>query len=330
MDEAILLRYLRGESDEEEIRAVEEWSETVPENRKRLEQLYYILFVGERVDVLARTDTESSLKAFKKRIHRKEEQHRRSRFYSRWQRYAGFAAAFLAGLLFAGGLTYGFLSGRWSDYTVRTAPGQRAQAILPDGSKVWLNASTTLTYRNSVFSPNREINLTGEAYFEVAHRKGEPFTVNSKRIKTRVLGTKFNVRAREEEDRVMTTLLQGSVNMASPGNEDGYLLKPGQTMNINTTNYRAELIEYNRPADVLVWMTGHLRFNRSTLLEITNQLEKLHDVRFVYTDPSLKTERFTGNFSTDNTPDDILNVLSQTNHLDYRREGKTIHLLKSE
>ena len=92
-----------------------------------------------------------------------------------------------------------------------TAAGQRAQTVLPDGSKVWLNASSKIVYHNSLWSSDRQIDLSGEAYFEVSHDKHAPFIVNSKQIKTCVLGTKFNVRAREEENRVVTTLLQGLV-----------------------------------------------------------------------------------------------------------------------
>ena len=80
-----------------------------------------------------------------------------------------------------------------------------------------------------------------------------------------MLGTKFNVRAREEENRVVTTLLQGLVRVDSPRTEEnGYLLKPGQTLNVNTDTYQAELIEYNQPTDVLLWMKGS--WNSSNIL----------------------------------------------------------------
>ncbi|GLL54231.1 hypothetical protein KUBF_18930 [Bacteroides finegoldii] len=153
--------------------------------------------------------------------------------------------------------------------------------------------------------------------------------MNSKRIKTSVLGTKFNVRAREEEDRVVTTLLQGIVCVNSPRTENnGYLLKPGQTLNVNTKTYQAELIEYNQPSDVLLWIKGELQFKEHSLLDITNLMEKLYDIKFIYEDNVLKAERFTGEFSTDSTPDEILNVLMHTNHFSYKKEGQVIRLIK--
>ena len=329
MDESILVNYLRGGSNDEECRQVELWCEEAPENRQILEQLYYTLFVGDRMAVMDAVDTEASLTKFKSLVREKEKKAKRRSISVRWGRYASAAAAFLAGLVFAGGIAWGLLSNKLSDYTVMTTGGQRAQTVLPDGSKVWLNASTKLIYRNSFWSTDRQIDLSGEAYFEVARDKHAPFIVNTKHIKTCVLGTKFNVRAREEEDRVVTTLLQGSVRMESPRTvNNGYLLKPGQTLNINTTTYQAELIEYAEPTEVLLWINGKLKFKQHSLLEITNIMEKLYDLKFVYDDESLKVERFTGEFSTDNLPDEILNVLMHTNHFSYKKEGRIIRLSK--
>lgn len=324
-----MLSYLRGECNDTEAARVEAWCGESPENRKALEQLYYTLFVGDRVAVMNAVDTDASLEKFKSAVREKEKLARRKDLSTRWGRYAAMTAAFLTGLVVAGGITWGLVSNKLSDYTVATAAGQRAQTVLPDGSRVWLNASTRLVYRNSFWSTDRQIDLSGEAYFEVAQDRHAPFVVNSKQIKTRVLGTKFNVRAREEENRVVTTLLRGSVRMESPRTQDnGYLLKPGQTMNINTDTYQAELIEYAEPSEVLLWINGKLEFKQHSLLEITNIMEKLFDIEFVYEDVALKTERFTGQFSTDCTPDEILNVLMHTNHFNYKKEGRVVRLSK--
>lgn len=329
MDESILMNYLQGECNDEECRQVELWCEESPENRKSLEQLYYTLFIGDRLAVMDQVDTEASLTHLKSAIREKERKTKQKSLSIRWKRYSYIAAAFLGGLIFAGGIAWGLLSDKISDYSVMTTDGQRAQTVLPDGSKVWLNASTKLVYHNSFWSSDRQIDLSGEAYFEVAHDKHAPFIVNTKHIKTCVLGTKFNVRAREEEERVVTTLLQGVVRMESPRTvNNGYVLKPGQTLNINTKTFQAELIEYAKPTEVLLWINGRLVFKQHSLLEITNTMEKLYDLKFVYDDASLKTERFTGEFSTDDAPDEILNVLIHTNHFIYKKEGRIIRLSK--
>ena len=200
---------------------------------------------------------------------------------------------------------------------------------LSDGTKVWLNSQSKIRYPVIFNDITREVYLEGEAFFDVAKQKNKPFIVKTREQDIEALGTKFNVRAREEEDRVVTTLLQGSVRMESPRTvNNGYLLKPGQTLNINTTTYQAELIEYAEPTEVLLWINGKLKFKQHSLLEITNIMEKLYDLKFVYDDESLKTERFTGEFSTDNLPDEILNVLMHTNHFSYKKEGRIIRLSK--
>lgn len=329
MDELFLLSYLRNECNDEEAERVEAWCEEAPENRKVLERLYYTLFVGDRVAIMNAVDTEASLDKFKSIIRAKEQKAGRKNRTIRWRHSIAVAVAFLAGLVFAGGLTWGLLSNKLSDYVVLTVAGQRAQTVLPDGSKVWLNASSKLVYHRSFWSSKRQVDLSGEAYFEVSHDKHAPFIVNSRRIKTCVLGTKFNVRAREAEHRVVTTLLQGVVRVDSPQTKDnGYLLKPGQTLDMNTNTYQAELIEYNKPADVLLWIKGKLEFKQRSLSEITNLMEKLYDIKFVYADDTLKSERFTGEFKTDNSPDEILNVLMHTNHFSYTKDGRIIRLIR--
>ena len=327
MDEVNLLNYLRGKCSDDENLSVEQWCGESPENRKTLEQLYYTLFVGDRLTAMNAVDTEASLKKLKSAIYAKKQMPVRKARSVRWKRYATLTAAFLTGLIFAGGVGWGLISNKTSDYIILTTVGQRAQTVLPDGSKVWLNASTKLVYHNSFWNAERQIDLSGEAYFEVSHDPHAPFIVNSKQIKTCVLGTKFNVRARQEENRVVTTLLQGAVQMNSPRTpESGFLLKPGQTLCINTKSFQAELIEYAKPTEVLLWMNGHLEFKQHSLFEITNILEKLYDVQFVYEDDALKSERFAGKFSTDNTPDEILNVLSYTNYFKFKKEGRIIRL----
>lgn len=179
MDETILVNYLQGECNDEEAARVEAWCEEGPENRKTLEQLYYTLFVGERIAVMNTVDTEASLDQFKSAIREKEKKAKRKSISIRWGRYATVAAAFLTGLVFAGGIAWGLLSNKLSDYEVITAAGQRAQTVLPDGSKVWLNASSKIVYHNSLWSSDRQIDLSGEAYFEVSHDKHAPFIVNS-------------------------------------------------------------------------------------------------------------------------------------------------------
>ncbi|NMA73896.1 MAG: DUF4974 domain-containing protein [Bacteroidales bacterium] len=329
MDEAVLVDYLRGECNGEECRRVEAWIEESPENRKLLEQYYYMLFIADCTDVMDAVDTENSLSNFKLAVRRKERKSRQKEQFSVWRRYAGIAAAFVIGFIFAGGVAWRISSSVGSDYTIFTSEGQRAQTILPDGSKVWLNSSTKLTYRKNFWSTQRMVDLSGEAYFEVAHSSKNAFVVNSKQIKTTVLGTKFDVRARDKEKEVITTLFEGSVQIDTPTEKSKpNLLRPGQTLCVNTTTYDTNLIEYNKPEEVLLWINGKLIFQQHSLLDIARILKKLHNVNFVFEEESLKTEYFTGNFSTDTPPEEVLKVLSYTGSFHYLKEGDVMRIVK--
>ena len=302
MDEIRLLNYLKGELSEEEILQVEAWYEASPDNKKMLEQLYYTMFIGERAAVMESVDVEKSLNRLKTAIKRKEDATTKIRS-AKWKRYVFPLAAFFTGIVLTVGLSYITLNNKVSNYIVATPAGQRAQFVLPDGSKVWLISSTQLSYRNSFWSKKRQVALVGEAYFEVVHNDDSPFIVSSKNIQTRVLGTKFNVRARAEEEKVVTTLLKGSVCVDIPGGEqEGLILKPGQMLN------------------------GKLTFDKAAFVDITSCLEKHFDVSFHFQDEQLKKEVFTCEFHTDNDINNILAVLSLTKHFQYKIEGKDVYL----
>ena len=127
----------------------------------------------------------------------------------------------------------------------------------------------------------------------------------------------------------------GSLRMVSVGidiielSDAPELLKPGQTMRINTSDYSTELMELNTPSEVLLWMNGKLDFKQHALFRITDIIETLYDVDFVYEDESLKEECFTGQFATDDTPEAVLNVLKYTGKFSYRKEGKVIYIYRN-
>lgn len=326
MDEIRLLNYLKGELSEEEILQVEAWYEASPDNKKMLEQLYYTMFIGERAAVMESVDVEKSLNRLKTAIKRKEDATTKIRS-AKWKRYVFPLAAFFTGIVLTVGLSYITLNNKVSNYIVATPAGQRAQFVLPDGSKVCLNSSTQLSYRNSFWSKKRQVALVGEAYFEVVHNDDSPFIVSSKNIQTRVLGTKFNVRARAEEEKVVTTLLKGSVCVDIPGGEqEGLILKPGQMLNVNSKTLQSELVDSSRARDVLLWINGKLTFDKAAFVDITSCLEKHFDVSFHFQDEQLKKEVFTCEFHTDNDINNILAVLSLTKHFQYKIEGKDVYL----
>lgn len=327
MNEEILLGYLQGRCSKEEEVRVESWCNESPQNRQQLEQLYYILTIDRCATVLHKTDTQAALKRFKSRLCNNRSSPL-SHSPKKPQQILS-VAALITGVLLMCCALWGISSIHNTKYTIITSAGQQAQTELPDGSKVWLNEDSRLTYHRSIWRNIRSVELTGEAYFEVQKDKKTPFIVQSKQIRTEVLGTKFNIRAKEEENKVITTLLEGSIRVETPQSVkmgEKYTLKPGQTINISTETQLTKLSERENPSEVLLWIEGKLLFKQHSLQEITRIMETLFDVNFIFQDETLKGEQFTGEFSTHSTPDNILNILKHTNHFKYQKEGNTFTL----
>ena len=327
MDESILMNYLRGGCNDEECQQVELWCEEAPENRQILEQLYYTLFVGDRMAVMDAVDTEASLTKFKSLVREKEKKAKRRSISVRWGRYASATAAFLAGLVFAGGIAWGLLSNKLSDYTVMTTGGQRAQTVLPDGSKVWLNASTKLIYRNSFWSTDRQIDLSGEAYFEVARDKHAPFIVNTKHIKTCVLGTKFNVMAYSMDSLVITTLLEGSVRLTSAHLSEKITLHPNEQFTYNR-NTKVSSLQKVDARQFVSWTSGYYYFPGQSLEVILDRLSHVYGVKFTVLSEDLYKKTFTGTFYRGQSIKDIMEIVNLSIPIKYKIDDR--HITVSE
>lgn len=325
MDEALLLRYLKGTTNELENSAVELWCCESSENRRLLEQYYYTTFVGDRLDDMESLDVEQSLQKFKARISKKEAA---VVGLKSWSRYAASIAAFFIGVIVSGAI-FLLIANRGDNYTVMTESGEQAQVLLPDSTKVWINSSTHLSYHTSLFSSDREVSLTGEAFFKVAKNKRSPFIVNTKNVETKVYGTEFNVRAIAEDAKVTTTLYEGSVGVSFTSGEDNeYRLKPGDQIDVDTKERTVKLTVISTK-NYPVWMRGKFHFEQTTLLEIALTLEKHYNVKFIFKDASLERERFTCDFYKDEGLEQILAVLKLTQSLDFSIKNKSVYLFKS-
>ncbi|WP_052180742.1 FecR family protein [Alistipes sp. ZOR0009] len=322
IDEILLLQYLRGNTTPLEDAEVEKWYDESLDNKKLLEQLYYTVFIGDRLNDMASVDVEKSLKDFKTMLERRN---RKSKQQKWWGSKVASVAALFVGIIVTSAFFLTMIN-RQSKYTVITDAGEQSQVCLPDGSKVWVNSSSVLTYTSSLFSSTRNVTLTGEAYFNVTKDKHSPFIVNSKGISTKVFGTEFNVKARLEDAIVSTTLYSGSVSVCLPNAVNGeYLLKPGNRIEVDTKTRTVALSSISGQK-YPIWIRGKFHFEQTTLLEITLALEKYYGVKFVFNDSSLKTERFTCDFYKDEGLGKILSILKMTRSIDYIRKGKTVYI----
>lgn len=225
-----------------------------------------------------------------------------------------------------GQLVYQFgnaINGESGFNTVSTPIGGQYQVALPDGSKVWLNAASSLKFPVSFTSPTeRKVELTGEAYFEVAKDKLHPFLVSSSGQTVEVLGTHFDVNAYGDAG-VKTTLLEGSVKV-SAGNKNIKLV-PGQQSRLASGALSMSSVDAE---DAVAWKNGYFSFASEDLETIMKSVSRWYDVEVVYNDEEVKKFTFWGTVSRFAKVGDVLRVLERTEKIHFRIEGKKIIVSK--
>ena len=200
---------------------------------------------------------------------------------------------------------------------VITPKGKQFSMVLPDGTKVWLNAASSITYPVQFAKDMRNVSVTGEVYFEVAHLTGPdhttriPFGVQSGDLKIKVLGTHFDVRNYPDENDIKTTLLEGQVSIRYGQDMDERKMHPGQQATLNRTNPNSltfKEIDANR---AIAWKDGLFDFKDEPLDDILKEVSRWYNVTAT-ADPSKGKLRFSGVVSKRAELVDLLNVLSAT------------------
>ena len=205
--------------------------------------------------------------------------------------------------------------------TINVPRGGEYSVRLSDGTKVWLNADSKLRYPVKFSNNRRDVYLTGEAYFEVAHNKQAPFTVHSHDTKVKVLGTSFNVSAYEDQEFIATTLVEGSVQINNLGNDK--LLKPGFQSTVFRGRNKIEIKEVDTQL-YTSWVNGVYEFENIELEYIMTQLGRWYDVKFFFTEERYKHIKFTGAFEKENSFQYTLNLIERIADVDFAIQGKYI------
>jgi len=193
--------------------------------------------------------------------------------------------------------------------TVSTPRGGQYQIVLSDGSKVWLNAASSIRFPTAFSGSLREVELTGEAYFEVAKNKEKPFQVKVRDMKIAVLGTHFNVKAYEDEAETKTSLLEGSVKIIQ-GKEAG-LLKAGQQAVINFKDDKVKIATADM-VEVIAWKNGLFRFEGANIETIMREIGRWYDVEIVYAG-KVPMRRFEGKINRNAGLSEVLRILELSN-----------------
>ncbi len=169
--------------------------------------------------------------------------------------------------------------------------GGEYSLTLADGTKVWLNSESSLKYPVQFVGSTRQVELTGEAYFEVSHNASKPFFVKAGDAEVKVLGTKFNISSYTDEEYIATTLVEGSVEVSNLGSKE--LLKPGYQAVVNRRGGEFQIQEVDTRL-YTSWVNGVFEFKNNSLEEICHQLSRWYDVEFFFTEKQYRDLRFTG------------------------------------
>ncbi|MCL4640093.1 MAG: DUF4974 domain-containing protein [Olivibacter sp.] len=206
---------------------------------------------------------------------------------------------------------------------IKTDYGEKKKITLPDGSLIYLNAGSVLRYANTYNKQNREIELIGEAFFEVAPDKARPFVVRSQELRTYVLGTSFNVRAFGDDDHLFVALITGSVRVDHDSSSS--VLKPGEKINYNKLTKESSVLPINDKDYWGLWRKEVLAFNGQRFAEVASLMEKWYGVKIHVNNRSLLNRRFTGEFK-DLPINKVLDMLSKSSSFSYRIEKNQVYI----
>lgn len=214
------------------------------------------------------------------------------------------------------------------EYNKLTTPvGGEYSLVLSDGTKVFLNADSELKYPVEFSDGKRIVDLKGEAYFEVHKDSLRPFIVRMNGAEVTVLGTSFNVNTYGDDGQIYTTLVNGSVRVASMKNKQEEMLKPGMQ---SVMNVQSGLLTV-REVDVepyVAWREGRFVFRAMTLDLIMRQLQRWYDFEVFYQNSELKDYEFRGVIKRDMDLDKVLSVIKATTNVDFEVKGKVITIIK--
>ncbi|MFS2185336.1 FecR family protein [Mucilaginibacter sp. Mucisp84] len=209
--------------------------------------------------------------------------------------------------------------------TITTPRGGQYEVILGDGSSVKLNAASYIRFPEYFTGANREIELNGEAYFEVARDKAHPFIVKANGTQVQVFGTHFNINAYSDNDDITTTLLEGSVKM-SKGTASVMLL-PGQQGTVNQNGSSIKVQKADVEAN-MAWINGFFIFHDQSIVNIMKQVSRWYDVDVEYQDAQVQENEFGGTISKYKDIKELLDNIKFTGSIHYKIEGRRVIIMK--
>jgi len=317
MDDELLIAYFKGEVSDEEAQRITEWIEAKIEHQRYYQQLcrlfemsYWIEDIPEQTEV-----------AFPKKTK-----------ILPWKHYVisfmKVAAIFVLGFALHFFLNWQKTTHHELQHQIHVPTGQHVEIMLADGSKVWLNSGSTLTFPSKFNGKKRMVELDGEGFFEVKSDKEHPFIVSTSKYQVKAVGTSFNIYDYQDSPQFEAALLNGKVEVTTNAKKSSaVILTPNQRAALCQGVLKVKPIENTNN---YLWRKGILYFNEP-LLEVFDKLQEYYDIEFQIRNTSLtrKSPYCTGKFRAKDGLEHIIRVLKETNHFDYQidYESKKIIIL---
>lgn len=200
--------------------------------------------------------------------------------------------------------------------TLYVPAGQRAELILPDSTRVWLNAHSKLIYPVSFGKGNRQVELNGEAYFDVVHNEKQPFIVKTRQMDIQVLGTEFNVTSYSSDFEV--SLLRGCIELSSPNLSSTYRMKEKEHIKLKNNKL---IINNITDYDYFRWKEGLICFNNESVATIIEKLKLYYDINIETHNKKFLNSRYSGKFRTKDGIEQVLKVLQIEHKFSYTKNN---------
>ncbi len=319
----IIGKILTNSASSREKEKFKAWLKESEDNQKgfhKIKELWDAPVVEEEI-----ANTDELYKCLKFRMLRQKENKNRSFVLTRWK-----VAASLLAVLSIGLLTTLFFHNlpHSTALVLKTDKGQRSYAQLPDGSKVWLNAETELIV-DDFSSGSRNVHLSGEAHFEVAHDTKHPFVVSFSELSVRVLGTTFNIRDYKNESVIKTSLQEGSIQISktNSGNSKTILLKPGEMALYEKEEAAFVVHKEKNIAESSSWRKGVFVFKSIPFNDLMTEIERTYDVKINYNAKDFYNVHYTGTMDKLKIMQ-VLDFLSYTLPIKYNVNNNVIDIDK--
>ena len=324
----LIANYLTEGLDKNALDELKTWIAASAENQQYFIRQREIWFSAVSREAASVYDKDKAFENFRNRVESQKEiqsTSRRGFSLSALWRYAAVVAIIIA----VGCISYWQgevnVKDTFADISVEAPLGSKTKLYLPDGTLVWLNAGSRMTYSQGFGVDTQKVDLEGEGYLEVKRNEKIPFFVKTKDLQLQVLGTKFNFRDYPEDHEVVVSLLEGKVGLNNLLREEKEaVLSPDERAVLNKANGLLT-VESVTASNASQWTDGYLFFDEELLPDIAKELERSYNVKIHIANDSLKTFRFYGNFvRREQNIQEVLEALASTEKMQYKIEERNI------